>query len=127
MKYERKQIGPFRLMAWEYKQQTKAEKLALEWVLGHAHEFTVLELDWFLGCLKDHMDSHYLYGVKETIKIEKCIGATVMYSGAVDHYMISVSNKRTKSGRFCVSEPIGTDLNRHKIYAEMYQIFDGIS
>lgn len=120
MKYTRKQIGPFIFMAWEYKQKTVAEKLALEWAEDHADEFSVLELDWFLKLLKDHMETWYEDGVKETITIKKQIGASMMHSGAPDHYMISVSNSRTKSGRFIISEPIGTDINRHKIHAELY-------
>lgn len=115
MRTVRENFGPFKGHIWVYKKRTIAEEIALEWIRSNSKDYTVLDLDLLMDHLKDFMRDEYDCGIKETIKIRKSPGATIAGSGAVDHYQISISNKRDGSGRICISEPIGTDINRHKL------------
>lgn len=116
MRIKDQSIGPWRTVRYDRAHQTKAERFAVQWILDHLSEYKAHQLDHLIRNAKDALEGSYASGtLKETVGISKEVGATLMWSNAVDHYRLV--GRRNSDGRvfFAVSEPIGFDLNRHKL------------
>ena len=91
-----------------------AERICFDWVENTVDKFGELQLEELISELKATLFAEYANGVKETVKITKTIGARIWGSNAIDHYNMCILNSQGTCVMI-VSEPIGTDLNRHKI------------
>ena len=115
MKINNKIIGCWETCRYELSRHSEAEKICFEWVLENAERFGQLQLDDMIRALKAVLCAAYSNGVKETVTVTKWTGGTIPGSGgAVDHYRMVILNSK-KREVMVVSEPIGTDLNRHKL------------
>lgn len=107
-------VGCWRVCHYEMARHSVAEKICFKYVFETAEKFKQLQLDELISSLKSVLFAEYANGVKETVKFQKRVGATILGSGAIDHYQLIIENSNG-SWVMIVSEPIGTDVNRHKI------------
>ena len=107
-------VGCWTVCHYEMARHSSAEKICFKYVFETAEKFNQLQLDELISGLKATLFAEYANGVKETVVLSKRVGATIWGSGAVDHYQLTIQNSQG-SCVMIVSEPIGTDLNRHKI------------
>lgn len=113
MKIVHKKIGAFTVTEFQYKKlPLMARQLMLNLDLKISG-YSALQLDELLSEFNSTMFALSANGTKETVIISKRPGAYIVGSNAIDHYKI---NFRTKNNRtfLNISEPIGTDINRHK-------------
>jgi len=110
-KITHKTIGCWNVTQYNYNRFSKQEKLAIEFVEKFAHSYGMLDLKYLFTSLKDYIQRD---GVKDTVEVVHLPGAYLAGSMAVDHYKVVIRQK-SRGWSMIISEPIGTDINRHKL------------